>query len=74
MSELKSVEEVERRVKFAVRKRNKYLYRYQNKKAEWTTAIDNAWFAHDYDWASGFAGLTKGYVVSVEMIVKKCRK
>ena len=73
MSELKSVEEVERRVMFAVRKRDKYLYRYQNMKAEWTFAIDIAWFDRDYDWASRFAELTKGYVVSVEMIARRCR-
>jgi hypothetical protein len=71
MSELKNVEEVERRVMFAVRKRDKYLYRYQNKKAEWTYAIDVAHMFLDREMANNFAGITQGRVVSVEIIVKK---
>lgn len=65
---------ITRRDVFAVKKREKYLLQYQNMKAEWTTAIDRAWFFRDCDFAQGFAWRTKGYVVSVEIIVKKYGK
>ena len=73
MNGMKDMEEVGRRIVFAVKKRDKYLFKYEKKRAEWTMALDVAHFFHDYEMASNFAGLTKGTVVSIEIIARRCR-
>ena len=56
---------------FSVAKAGKLLYRYQNKRAEWTYSSDQAWLTFDKEMAEGFAKLTKGKVVEVTIAVRQ---
>ena len=55
----------------AVKKKGKYLAEYQNQKAKWCNSPDRAWMTRERDIAEGFANLTGGKVVAVEIIVRE---
>lgn len=56
---------------YAVMKQKKYLQAYANKKGHWCYCPYNAHLFTDKEMAEGFAKVTNGKVVSVEIVVRK---
>ena len=58
-------------VLYCVKKGNKYMYKYQNKRAQWITAFDGCWMTHDKEIAKGFAQMTKGKAIEITLTEKE---
>ena len=56
---------------YAVRKQKKYFQAYANRKASWCYFPYNAHLFTTKDMAENFASITKGKVVSVEIVIRK---